>query len=603
MGSILLITVATLTELVGQPSVERTLPQTTKVPTVETADMVLTNAQVSLVDQKNTTVAAVAVKDGRILAWGTTKEMTAYQSDSTQVIDANGRRVIPGLNDSHLHATRGGRFYNTELRWDGVPSLERALRMVRQQAERTPGGQWVRVMGGWSPYQFSERRMPTVSELNEAAPETPVFVLFLYSQAFLNAAGVKALGITQDAKPPSGSRYEFVEGGAILHAGSNPAILYEIIGQLPGLSKEDQVNSTQHFYRELNRFGLTSAIDAGGGGHLFPDNYDGSQALAEEGDMPIRISFYLPPQRPGQEYEDFVSWTSNYEAGHNDDPRHDHGFELEGGGEFLVLSAGDFENFMAPRPELADQGNWDEQLHQVTSLLVENNWPLRIHATYGESLGKILDVFEQVKEEQGKFAPRWAVNHAETARTEDLRRIKALGGGVAIQNRLAFAGEYFVDRYGSEAAQNAPPVRQILELGIPLGVGTDGTRVSSYNPWLSLYWLVTGKTVGGTPLLNEDNQLSREEALRLYTAGSAWFSQEEDQKGSLEVGQRADFAVLSKDYFAVDEEEIKDLESVLTVVGGDVVYGVEEFADLAPELAPVSPDWSPVKYFGGYQSE
>lgn len=567
----------------------------------EVADLILTNASISVMDEANTATEAIALKDGQVLALGTAEEIEAYQGKVTQVIDANGRRVVPGLNDSHLHATRGGRFYNTELRWDGVASLEQGLQMIREQSERTPDEEWVRVIGGWSPYQFTEKRMPTIPELNAAAPETPVFVLFLYSQGFLNAAGVEALGITEDTEPPVGSRYEFIEGGAILHAEPNPTILYKTIGQLPGLSPEDQVNSTRHFYRDLNRFGLTSAIDAGGGGHLFPENYGGSQTLAEAGELPIRISYYLFPQRPGQEHEDFVGWTRDYEAGHDDDPAHDHGFELEGGGEFLVWSAGDFENFMAERPELAERGNWDEQLHQVASLLVENDWPLRIHATYGESLGQILDVFEQIQAEQGKFAPRWAIDHAETAREEDLQRIKAMGGGIAIQNRMAFAGEYFVDRYGTEAARNAPPVRRMLELDIPVGVGTDATRVSSYNPWLSLYWLVTGKTVGGTQLFGEENQLNREEALRLYTVGSAWFSQEEGSKGSLKVGQMADLAVLSDDYFSADEEAIRGIESVLTVTNGQVVYGAEEFANLSPELPPVSPDWSPVKYYGGYQ--
>ncbi|WKN44849.1 amidohydrolase [Tunicatimonas pelagia] len=603
ISKILIIAMTGYASVACQPSVGNTEQEATHRSSVaEVADMIVTNAKVSTMDEANSTADALAVKDGQVLATGSAEEMDAYRGENTQVIDANGRRVVPGLNDSHLHATRGGRFYNTELRWDGVNSLERGLQMIGEQAGRTPDGEWVRVIGGWSPYQFAERRMPTVPELNEAAPETPVFVLFLYSQGFLNAAGVKALGITENTEAPPGSRYEFIEGGAILHAEPNPTILYKTIGQLPGLSDEDQVNSTLHFYRDLNRFGLTSAIDAGGGGHLFPDNYGGSQVLAEDGELPIRISYYLFPQRPGQEHEDFADWTKNYEAGHNDDPSHDHGFELEGGGEFLVWSAGDFENFMAARPELADRGNWAEQLHQVASLLVENDWPLRIHATYGESLGQIMDVFEQINEEQGKFAPRWAIDHAETAREEDLQRIKAMGGGVAIQNRMAFAGEYFVDRYGAEAARNAPPVRRMLELDIPIGVGTDATRVSSYNPWVSLYWLVTGKTVGGTSLFGPENQLSREEALWLYTVGSAWFSQEEGQKGSLEAGQMADFALLSDDYFDVDEEAIKGLESVLTVVGGNVVYGAEEFAKLSPELPSISPDWSPVKYYGGYQT-
>jgi predicted amidohydrolase YtcJ len=273
----------------------------------------------------------------------------------------------------------------------------------------------------------------------------------------------------------------------------------------------------------------------------------------------------------------------------------------------LAHSAGDWENFMAPRPDLGDRkaaGRDPEgDLREVVTILVKNNWPLRQHATYGESIRRIVDVFEQVKREQGRFVPRWAIDHAETVRDEDLRRIKAMGGGIAIQNRMAFAGEYFVDRYGKEAAAHAPPVRRMLEMGLPVGAGTDGTRVSSYNPWPSLYWLVSGKTMGGVQLFADDNRLSREEALRLFTAGSAWFSQEETVKGRITSGQYADFAVLDADYLTVPEEQIKDIESLLTVVGGRVVYAAEPFEAFAPpEIPPVSPAWSPVAHFGGYQN-
>jgi hypothetical protein len=165
---------------------------------------------------------------------------------------------------------------------------------------------------------------------------------------------------------------------------------------------------------------------------------------------------------------------------------------------------------------------------------------------------------------------------------------------------MAFQGEYFIDRYGKKAAEQSPPVRRMLQMGVPVGPGTDATRVASYNPFVSLYWLVSGKTVGGTPLYPEANRLDRMEALRRYTVGSAWFSGEEDKKGAVEVGKLADLAVLSADYFSVPEEEIKRIESVLTVVGGKVVYGAGEFERLAPPPLPVSPGWSPVGVYGGY---
>jgi hypothetical protein len=182
----------------------------------------------------------------------------------------------------------------------------------------------------------------------------------------------------------------------------------------------------------------------------------------------------------------------------------------------------------------------------------------------------------------------------------NIERVKALGGGIAIQDRMAFQGESFINRYGPQAAAHAPPIRTMLAMGVPVGAGTDATRVSSYNLWLALYWLVTGKTLGGTALYPEANRLDRMEALRLFTVGSSWFSSEEAQKGAIVPGQLADLAVLSADYFSIPDEHIKSLESVLTIVGGQVVYGAGAFSSLAPPPLPVSPGWSPVATYGGY---
>jgi predicted amidohydrolase YtcJ len=179
-----------------------------------------------------------------------------------------------------------------------------------------------------------------------------------------------------------------------------------------------------------------------------------------------------------------------------------------------------------------------------------------------------------------------------------------MGGGIAIQNRMAFAGEYFLDRYGATAGASAPPLRAMLDVGVPLGAGTDATRVSSYNPWIAMYWLVTGRTVGGTSLAARENRLSREEALRLFTTGSAWFSGEETVKGRIAPGQYADFAILSADFFSVPDEDIKSIESVLTVVGGDIVFAADPFDSQAvPALPRINPSWSPVAYFGGYHRD
>ena len=242
----------------------------------------------------------------------------------------------------------------------------------------------------------------------------------------------------------------------------------------------------------------------------------------------------------------------------------------------------------------------ESELKAVIRHLVENRWPFRLHATYNETIERALNVYEEVNREIPFDGLHWFFDHCETITDRNIERVKALGGGIAVQNRMAFQGEYFVERYGSRQAERTPPIRRMLEMGIPVGAGTDATRVSSYNPYLSLYWLITGKTIGGLSLYPEENRLDREEALKLYTMGSSWFSTEDGKKGALAPGQLADLAVLSGDYFSIPEEEIKHLESVLTIVGGKVVHATDEFSKLAPPALPVSPSWSPVKQYGGY---
>jgi predicted amidohydrolase YtcJ len=562
------------------------------------ADLIVHNAKVTTLQCDRHEAQAFAIRGEKVVAVGSEAGIMRLRSKGGRVIDAGGRRVVPGLNDSHLHAIRGGLFYNLELRWDGVESLQHGLQMVHDQAKRTPKGQWVRVMGGWSPYQFKEKRMPTVAELNSATSVTPVMVLFAYSQVLLNKAAVAALKLTSGSKPAPGGSYEFVDGkGAIIRG---TAAVYATIGKLPPLlDVSDQLNSTQHFFRELNRFGMTSTVDAGASGIVYPVDYKAIATLAGRPRLPVRVSNYLFAQKAGTELASWKKWLTEEEPEVNHAASRSNGYVLEGAGEIMVWDASDFENFMAPRPE--PSASMEQELKALTRLVAERQWRIRIHATYDETISRILNVFEPIFKETG-YNSRWAIDHAETIKTPNIMRIKAMGGGIAIQNRIAFAGEFFAERYGKEAAASAPPIREILDAGIPVGAGTDATRVSSYNPWLSLAWMVTGKTVGGMQLASPRNRLSREEALRLYTVGSAWFSGEEDVKGRIAPGQFADFALLSADYLSVPEEQISTIESVLTVTGGDIVYSAPPFARFSPEpLPPVSPAWSPVTVFGGYQ--
>lgn len=572
------------------------MAQAPRSPEESPADLILTNGKITTLDPARPAAAAVAIRDGQVLEVGTPEELLRHRGDATRVVDLGGRRVIPGLNDSHLHIIRGGLHFNMELRWDGVPSLADGLRMLKEQAARTPAPQWVRVVGGWSEFQFAERRMPTLEEVNAVAPDTPVFLLHLYDRALLNRAALRAIGYTRDTPDPPGAEIQRDRDGnptGVLIAKPNAMILYSALAKGPKLGHDDQVNSTRHFLREMNRLGLTSAIDAGGGFQNYPEDYVVAEELARQGQLTVRLAYNLFTQRPHGELEDFTRWVGMTSPGAGDDF-----YRVNGAGEMLVFSASDFEDFLQPRPDLAPI--LEAELRPVVRLLAEHRWPFRLHATYDESITRFLNVFEEVDREVPFAGLRWFFDHAETISTRNIERVRALGGGIAVQHRMAFQGEYFIDRYGQDAAEQTPPIRRMLEMGVPVGAGTDATRVASYNPWVSLYWLVSGKTVGGTSLYPEANRLSREEALRRYTLGSAWFSGEEEHKGALAPGMLADLAVLSADYFSVPEEEIKQIESVLTVVDGKIVYGAGPFGELSPPLPPASPDWSPVGHYGGY---
>jgi hypothetical protein len=528
---------------------------------------------------------------------GDDDEVKPLAGPDTKVIDLRGRRALPGLHDNHTHVIRGGLNYNLELRWDGVRSLADAMRMLKEQVAITPPPQWVRVVGGFTEHQFAEKRLPSLDELNAAAPDTPVFILHLYDRALLNAAALRAVGYNRDTpQPPGGEIQRDAQGNptGLLLAKPNASILYATLARGPKLPLEYQLNSTRHFMRELNRLGVTSVIDAGGGYQNFPEDYEVVRKLAADGHLTVRMAYNLFTQKPKQEKEDFLRWTgsSTYKEG-------DDYFRHNGAGEMLVFSAADFEDFRQPRPDMP--ASMEGDLEDVVRILVQNRWPWRLHATYDETIRRALDVFERVNREVPFEGLHWFFDHAETISDESIDRIAALGGGVAIQHRMAYQGEYFVERYGARAAEATPPIRRMLERGLPVSAGTDATRVASYNPWVCLSWMITGRTLTGVPLYPQRNCLDREAALRMWTDRVTWFSDEGGKKGRIEEGMLADLIVPDRDFFSCPEADIVDITSLLTVVGGKVVYGAADFRafDDSPP-PPAMPDWSPVRRYGGY---
>ncbi len=560
-------------------------------------DLILHHGSFATLNRARPVASAVAIQDGKFVAVGDEAEVLALAGRPTRIIDLKGRRVLPGLIDNHLHIIRGGLNFNMELRWDGVTSLAEALRMLKQQVAITPPPQWVRVVGGFTEHQFVEKRLPTIDEINAIAPDTPVFLLHLYDRALLNRAALRVVGYTRDTpNPPGGEIVRDAKGNptGLLLARPNAGILYATLARGPQLPVEYQLNSTRHFMRELNRLGVTGAIDAGGGFQNYPEDYAVVQQLAAARQLTIRLAYNLFTQKPKGERDDFLNWTrtSQYKQG-------DEYFRHNGAGEMLVFSAADFEDFREPRPDMPV--SMEEDLGEVVRILAANRWPWRMHATYDETISRALDVFEKVDREIAFGGLHWFFDHAETISQRSIERIARLGGGIAVQHRMAYQGEYFVERYGSAAAEATPPIAKILEMGVRISAGTDATRVASYNPWVSLAWLITGRTVGGLRIYPEKNCLNRDAALRMWTENVAWFSAEEGLKGRIETGQFADLTVPDRDYFTCHEDEIAGITSDLTLVGGKVVYAAGEFASLDDGgPPPAMPDWSPVRTFGGY---
>ncbi len=567
------------------------------------ADLIIINGKVATMVKPGEFKQAVAIKDGLILDAGNTAAIIAtYKGPATNIIDAKGKCVVPGLNDSHLHAIREGLNYNAELRWDGVTSLKRAMEMLTEQAARTPTGVWIKVVGGWNEYQFEEKRQPTIEEINKAVPDKPVFITYLYGKAFVNKKGIEVLKYDKNTKY-EGSLIELDANGnptGLLYAKETPKAIYTTLALTTKLTHEERLNSTLQWYHELNKYGLTSVVDAGGGGQFYSDDYTAAIELAKAGKLTVRTAYYLFAQVYGKELQDYENWVKSVKLKQNDNMLLPNGFVAEGGGENLVASAADFENFLEPRIVLSDKMEAD--LEPIIRLFVQNRWPFRLHATYGESIDRMLAVFEKINKEIPFNGLHWLFDHAETVTDSALQRIKKLGGGIAVQFRMYYQGELYKKMYG-EPDHQIPPIKKMIRMGVPVGLGTDATRISTFNPWMCLHWATTGKTIGGYHFWPQQDVLTRFEALQSYTTGSAWVSGEEKLKGKIAKGQYADLVILNKDYFSIPVDEIRTIHAECTIVNGKPVYGTDEYSNLNAAPPAVIPDWSPVKYYGGYQNK
>ena len=564
-------------------------------PAPEPADTLIIGGRITTLNPKQPEVSALAVRGEKIIALGSDAEVMRYRGSNTKVIDAGRRRVIPGLIDAHTHFIRGGLTYTNEVRWDGVGSLADGLRMLRFQAARTPSPHWIQVIGGWTWAQFAERRFPTLDEINAATGDVPTMIMHMYDRLWLNKAAMRVLDWNRTTPNPFGCVIDRDGRGEPtgLLSGILPGLVATWL-RVPRLPAEDQTLSTLHFMRENNRLGLTSVLDAGGGGQNYPENYAAVAELAKNKQLTLRIGYQLFAQSGGKELENYQNWSKMVSIGQGDDY-----YRMIGAGEYIVWALGDVSNFAKDSQPIVP-AVLETQLTAVGKYLAGMNWPFRMHASFDNTAARALDVLEKVHREVPIDKLRWGFDHCETLSPQTLERIAKLGGSVNIQNRMSLDGEAFVQRYGAQVSADAPPIRRMMEMGLPLAAGTDGNRATSYNPWVGVHWLITGKTLGGAKLQGDRNLLDRTTALRMYSERGAWMSREEHLKGTLEVGKLADLVFLSDDYFAVPVDEIRNLESVMTMVGGRVAYGAGSYEKMALPAPRINQDWLPFKEYGRY---
>jgi predicted amidohydrolase YtcJ len=524
----------------------------------QVADTVLINGKIVTVDQQFSIQEAIAVRDGRILSVGKTAEIRKLAGPTSRVIDLQGRCVIPGLIDSHLHGIRAALSFSTEVNWIGVSSLDEALGRIRQAARTMKAGSWLIVAGGWNVQQFKEKRVPTQAELTAAAPNNPVYVQLGYGWALMTPAGLKALNIASEADLPTGGRFEKGPDGNPTGAvtGSQNAII-ALFDRLPKPSPEEQIEGTKKFFRELNRLGITGFIDPGGN-NLSPAEYPAVFNVWRSGEMSVRVAFALNGQTPGSEFEDYQNLTRLLPMGFGDDV-----LKFNGIGERITF---DMNNNDRPNQSQKDR------YYQIIKWAAEQGMTLTMHWNRDASVDELLPLFEKLNKEVPITGLRWSIAHLNDASEKTLRRMKALGMGWTVQDAMYFGGDQFLQQNGADAARRVPPVNTAKKLGIPVGAGTDAHRVASYNPFTALQWFLDGKTVSGAAIRGPEETPTRADALRFYTIGSAWFSHDENKRGSLEVGKFADLAVLSKDYMTTPIDQVGGIESLLTMVGGKIVF-------------------------------
>jgi predicted amidohydrolase YtcJ len=555
------------TALATLASLALSLPVT--VASAQTADTVLFNGKILTVDRDFSAREALAISRGQIMATGTTAAMKKLAGEKAKLIDLGGRTVIPGLTDGHIHGIRAALTFGTEVNWIGVPTLKQALEKVRQAGKTQKPGSWIVVAGGWTEEQFAEKRRPTAREVTEAAPDNPVYIQHLYDWLLLTPKAMEALNIREDSDVTPGGRLER-DGdnrptGVVIGNGNT---LGKIFDKLPKPTLDQQVEGSQKFFREMNSFGITGIVD-GGGVSMYPANYQAVFKLWHDRRLTLRVAYHLCAPKPGSELADLQNLTQLLPQGFGDPMLH-----FNGPGEILIWA--DWTD-----GDITPDGK--AKLAELLRWAASKGYTIQLHWNPDRTVHDLFDVIEDIARDYPVRDLRWTVLHLYNASADNLKRMKSLGLIWGVQDGLYFGGERLQRDVGAEPARRLPPIATALRLGLMVAGGTDAHRVSSYNPFVALQWYLDGTTIGGVQTRGDAEAPSRRQALEMYTRNSAFTATDDDKRGTLEPGKFADLAVLSADYLTAPVKEIGKIKSVLTMVGGKVVYAAAPFASLEPQ--------------------
>jgi predicted amidohydrolase YtcJ len=530
----------------------------------QTADTILVNGKILTVDKDFSTQQALAITDGKILATGTSAAMRKLAGRGAKLIDLGGRTVIPGLTDGHIHGIRAALTFGTEVNWIGVPTLKDALEKIGQAAKAQKPGSWIVVAGGWTEEQFAEKRRPTPAEVAATAPDNPVYIQHLYDWLLLSPKAMEALNIRDDNDVAPGgklARDSDNKPTGIIDAGG--AALGKIFDKLPKPTIEQQIDGSKRFFREMNSLGITGIVD-GGGVSMYPANYQAVFRLWQDKQLTVRVAYHLCAPKPGSELADLQNLTQLSPPGFGDAMLH-----FNGPGEILIWA--DWTD-----GDITPDGK--AKLAELLRWAASKRYTIQLHWNPARTVHDLLDVVEDINKDFPVRDLRWAVLHLYTASEASLKRMKALGLVWGVQDGLYFGGERLQKEVGVEQAKAMPRIATAMKLGLVVGGGTDAHRVSSYNPFVSLQWYLDGTTIGGTKTRGDEEAPSRRQALEMYTRNTAFMANDDDKRGTLEAGKFADLAVLSADYMTAPVKEIGKIKSVLTMVGGKMVYAAPPFA-------------------------